>query len=105
MKKTYEVTKCLPDSEKYNLVSQMNRASVSIPSNIAEGSSRNSDKDYCRFLQISLGSSFELDTQCEVVKELYKDCTTKVEELQQMIDEECRMIQGFINKIKSETKY
>ncbi|WP_289053642.1 four helix bundle protein [Carboxylicivirga marina] len=99
VKKTYELTKKLPESEKYNLISQMNRASVSIPSNIAEGSSRKSDKDFNRFLQIALGSSFELDTQCEVVKELYVGFDKELEELQNKVDEECRMIQGFINKI------
>ncbi len=101
VKNTYELTSKLPESEKFNLISQMNRASVSIPSNIAEGSSRNSDKDFRRFLQISLGSSFELDTQCEVVKDLYKGFDNEIEELQNIIDEECRMIQGFINKICS----
>ena len=99
VKMTYAITKKLPDSEKFNLVSQMNRACVSIPSNIAEGSSRNSDKDFRRFLQISLGRCFELDTQCEVINELYPDLEQEIEHLQSVIDEECRMIQGFINKV------
>ncbi|MCT4588626.1 MAG: four helix bundle protein [Carboxylicivirga sp.] len=99
VKNTYELTKKLPESEKYNLISQMNRDSVSIPSNIAEGSSRKSDKDFNRFLQIALGSSFELDTQCEVVKEIYDGFDNELGELQNQIDEECRMIQGFINKV------
>lgn len=59
---TYELAKRLPDSEKFALISQMTRASVSIPSNIAEGSSRDSDKDYRHFLRMALGSSFELET-------------------------------------------
>ncbi len=62
VKLTYQLTKELPSEEKFNLVSQMNRSAVSIPSNIAEGSSRKSEKDYYRFLEIALGSSFELDT-------------------------------------------
>lgn len=53
VKKVYVLTKQFPNEEKYGIVSQMTRAAVSIPANIAEGSSRNSDKDYARFLQIS----------------------------------------------------
>ncbi|WP_430810701.1 MULTISPECIES: four helix bundle protein [unclassified Carboxylicivirga] len=99
VKKTYWLTNKLPEREKYNLVAQMNRASVSIPSNIAEGSSRKSEKDFNRFLQIALGSSFELDTQCEVIKELYEGFDDELDDLQNIIDEECRMIQGLINRV------
>lgn len=52
-----------PKKEKYGISSQITKAAVSIPSNIAEGSSRTSERDYCRFIEISLGSSFELETQ------------------------------------------
>jgi four helix bundle protein len=52
---TYKLTKDFPESEKYGLTSQLNRAAVSVPSNIAEGSSRNSEKDNIRFLEIALG--------------------------------------------------
>ena len=65
-----ELTSTLPDTEKFGLISQMNRCSVSIPSNIAEGCSKDSQKDFIRFLQISLGSAFELETQLEVCIEL-----------------------------------
>ncbi len=66
----YEFTSKLPDSEKYGLISQMNRCCVSIPSNIAEGCSKDSQKDFIRYLQISLGSAFELETQLEICKEI-----------------------------------
>ena len=59
----YEITENLPKKETYGLVSQMNRAAVSVPSNIAEGSGKVSNKDFARFLSISLGSLFELETQ------------------------------------------
>lgn len=62
-KEVYTATAEFPDSEKYGIISQMRRCSVSIPSNIAEGSSRNSDKEFSYFLRVSLGSSFELETQ------------------------------------------
>jgi four helix bundle protein len=64
------MTKIFPKEEKYGIVDQMRRASVSIPSNIAEGSSRNSNKDFSRFLGYSMGSAYELETQLEISKEL-----------------------------------
>jgi four helix bundle protein len=60
---TYKLIDTFPKSEKYSLARQASKSAVSIPSNIAEGSSRSSSKDYSRFLEISLGSSFELETQ------------------------------------------
>ena len=60
---TYILLNELPESEKYGLRSQISRCAVSIPSNIAEGCSRKSEKDIKRFLEYSLGSCFELETQ------------------------------------------
>jgi len=62
VKEAYKISSSLPDSEKFGLVSQINRCVVSIPANIAEGSSKYSQKDFVRFLQISLGSSYELES-------------------------------------------
>ena len=70
VKEIYKLTKDLPNAEKFGLISQMNRCSISIPSNIAEGCSKDSQKDFIRFLQISLGSAFELETQLEICIEL-----------------------------------
>lgn len=58
----YEITENLPKMETYGLISQMTRAAMSVPSNIAEGSGR-TDKDFSHFLSIALGSLFELNTQ------------------------------------------
>ena len=60
---TYKVTKTFPSEEKYGLISQLNRCSVSIPSNIAEGIGRQSNKETIHFLYLSKGSSNELETQ------------------------------------------
>ena len=68
--RVYEITKTFPDDEKFGLVSQIRRASVSIPSNIAEGAARNSDKEMLRFIDISLGSIAELETQMIISKNL-----------------------------------
>jgi four helix bundle protein len=62
-KQTYKLTKQFPSNEIYCLTSQMNRSAVSIPSNIAEGAGRNSNKEFTQFLNIAIGSSFELETQ------------------------------------------
>jgi four helix bundle protein len=62
----YNFVEKFPKDERFGLISQMTRSAVSIPSNIAEGASRNSEKDFGRFLEISLGSAFELETQIRI---------------------------------------
>ncbi|MGC9338048.1 MAG: four helix bundle protein [Candidatus Cloacimonadia bacterium] len=66
----YRETNKFPKSERYGLTNQIRRASVSIPSNIAEGASRNSTKDYLHFLYIALGSISEVETQLQIAKNL-----------------------------------
>ena len=80
--KVYELTKTFPDDEKFGLISQIRRASVSIPSNIAEGAARNSDKEMIIFLDISLGSIAELETQLIIAENLkYLDNTDIYEDI------------------------
>ncbi len=62
VKEIYSSTSKLPESEKYGLISQINRCVISISGNIAEGSAKDSQKDFIRFLQISLGSAYELES-------------------------------------------
>jgi four helix bundle protein len=66
----YENCKQFPEDEKFGLVIQIKRATVSIPSNIAEGYARNTTKDYLRFLSIALGSAYEVQTQLLLSREL-----------------------------------
>lgn len=96
----YLATKNFPFNEMYGLTSQIRRSAVSIPSNIAEGYGRRSTGDYKRFLQIAIGSLFELQTQIEIAfnlqymaKELFENLIEKTKELD-------RMLSSLINKIK-----
>lgn len=66
----YEITSNFPESEKFGLTNQLRRVSVSIPSNKAEGSSRKTNKDFSRFLQIALGSAYEIETQLLIAFDL-----------------------------------
>jgi four helix bundle protein len=89
----YRAASYLPDQEKFGLKSQMTRAAVSVPSNIAEGCSRSSNKLYKNFLEIALGSSFELETQFLLALEmklipadLSEDILSELNELQKMMN-------------------
>lgn len=93
----YQLTATFPESEKYGLVSQMRRAAVSIPSNIAEGAARHSKKEFAQFLYIAMGSCAELDTQLIVSEELDFVSFESAQQAVQLIEEVKRMIQGLIN--------
>ena len=87
-KKVYQVTGNFPTEERFGLVNQMRRCAVSIPSNIAEGYGRGSDKELLRFLYVALGSSNELETQ--LILSL---------ELSFMKEEDSRMLQGLNTEV------
>ena len=97
---TYELTASFPSSEKFGICSQMTRAAVSIPSNVAEGSSRKSEKDYNRFIEISLGSSFELETQLLIAKAVAYGDRVQTDNLLVKLNEEQRMLASFMNSLK-----
>lgn len=100
-RKIYEVTGNFPVNEKFGIVSQMTRAAVSIPSNIAEGAGRNSNKDFANFLGIAIGSIFELHTQiaiCEQIGYINEETAKQLEQqiytLQQQITTYKQRIEG-----------
>lgn len=100
VRKTYSLSKQLPTVEKFGLSSQITRAAISIPSNIAEGSSRSTDKDKKRFAEIALGSAFELETQLLTIRDLELANPVDADELIEGLHEEQRMINSFITTLK-----
>ena len=92
---SFKITSDFPSQEKFGLIAQINRCAVSIPSNIAEGSSRTSDKDYKRFIEISLGSCFELETQLLIGQELKYGNETLMRHLLNLLAEEEKMLTAF----------
>ena len=68
VQENYRLTRTFPDFERFGLAVQMNRCAVSIPSNIAEGSSKSTDRHFNKYLEVSLGSAFEWETQLVVAK-------------------------------------
>jgi len=81
VKEIYRITNKFPAREKFGIISQMQRCAISIPSNIAEGCSRNSEKEYKRYLEIAMGSSFELETQLIISADLAYIKTEQLENL------------------------
>ena len=97
--KIYDMTDRFPRSELYALTQQMRRAAVSIPSNVAEGFVRNHSKEYTQFLHISLGSCAELDTQLIICGRRNYIKKVQLEQLQEDINHETRMLVSLINKL------
>ena len=93
-KSIFKVTRSFPGDERYGLISQMTRAAVSIPSNIAEGCGRKSNKELHQFLNISLGSAFELETQCIIAKEFGYIDAKQLEDITQLLTDIQKMIYG-----------
>ena len=101
VQKIYEIAKNFPKSELYSLGDQIKRASISIPSNIAEGSGRNTTKEFIQFLYISLGSACELETQLIIAHKL--KYIKNINNLINNINEIKKMINGLINSLKKGT--
>ena len=95
----YKLTASFPIEEKFGLVSQMTRAAVSIPSNIAEGAGRNSDKDFAHFISIAIGSLYELNTQIVLSERLGYINQSQSQELQKKLDNLQRKSVSFKSKL------
>lgn len=97
VKEIYVVTGLLPKEEVYNLSSQMRRAALSIPSNIAEGYCRRGKKEYMQFLGIASGSAAELETQIIVAKEIYPHLD--YEKAESLLQEVRKMLFALLKKL------
>ena len=96
----YRITKIFPKEEEYGLKSQIRRAAVSIPSNISEGCSRSSEKEFRRFLEISLGSSFEVETDVIIAERLQMIPERESKIILGALQLEQKRINSLVTKIK-----
>jgi four helix bundle protein len=96
----YSFTRNFPKDELYGLTNQIRRASISIPSNIAEGFGRNTRREFKRFLEISIGSLFELQTQLEISKKLQFLSEEEFNSVYSLTREIEAMLASLIRKLK-----
>lgn len=97
----YKITKTFPKDELYGLTSQIRRASVSIPSNIAEGAARKGNKEIIQFLYIALASASEVETQLIIANNLNYIESPEYDEYSNTISRICRMLSSLIKSISS----
>lgn len=100
VKKAYQVTRNFPKDEQYGLSSQIRRAAVSIPVNIAEGKGRYHKKEYIQFLYMARGSAYEMMTLLQVARELGYLMSDEARELLQSCQEITAMLNGLIHSIQ-----
>lgn len=104
VKDIYIYTKAFPQDEKFGLVSQIRRSSISVPVNIAEGAARKSTKEFVQFLYISLGSATELDTLILLSADLGYIQMAEAAKLIEKLDHISKLIYGLIKKLEKDTK-
>jgi four helix bundle protein len=97
---TYRLSGTFPRSEVYGLVSQIRRAAVSIPSNIAEGAARRTTRDFLAFLHVARGSLAEVETQLLIAQRVGAVPPNACSALQVLVDEVGRILQAFINSLR-----
>ena len=100
VREVYELLRRFPKEEQYALCDQLRRAVVSIPSNIAEGCGRETEKDQTHFLNIAYGSLMEVLAQMDVAYDLGYLKKEEFDEIERLVDEEAKMIAGMIRKRK-----
>ena len=97
----YRVTRAFPSDERFGMISQMRRAAVSIPSNIAEGRGRATVRDYRNFVLHARGSAYELETQIEIARMLAYIDDQRARELTQRANEVQRLINGLARSLEA----
>jgi len=103
VREIYKLTRLYPKEERYGLISQTNRAAISISANIAEGLGRNYKKDTIQFLHISRGSAYEVETLLNVAQMVNIIDDQAFNNLSEIINRNIRVINGFINYLESKT--
>ena len=104
-KQVYQLTQSFPSEEKFGLVSQMRRAAVSVPSNVAEGQARNTTGEFVQFVSHAEGSLAELDTQIRLSIELGFCRELAVKSIQELIVEEQKMLKSLRRSLRGERAY
>lgn len=97
----YTFVLVLPSDQKFILTSQIQRAAIAIPSNIAEGAKRGYRKEYIHFLSIAYASASELETQILLIKRLYPDLETQADEILILNEEVLKMLNVLISNLKT----
>jgi four helix bundle protein len=95
----YQLTESFPKSELYGLTSQMRRAAVSIPANIAEGSARGHRQEYCQFVKIAYASGAELETHLEIARQLKFVSNAYVKNTEALLDETMKMLNALAKSL------
>ncbi len=96
----YKITNQLPDKERFGLISQINRAAISVCANVAEGWGRESSKSYIQFLKIARGSLFELETLLLIADKQYEINKEQIEKAFSLQNETSRILNGLIKSIE-----
>ena len=100
VKRTYKLLKKFPEEERFAMCDQLRRASVSVTPNVAEGVNRFSLKDKARFIEIAYGSLMEVSSQFEIAEELGYITTSDRQNMDQLIEEDARLLSGLLNSYK-----
>jgi four helix bundle protein len=103
VKSIYELSVSFPNEEKFGITSQLRRCSISIPTNIAEGCGRNTDKDFAHFLNVSLGSAYELESLLYLCFDLNLISENKLKDILPIISEVQKMTFGLIKTLRQES--
>ncbi len=103
VEEVYRLIRSIPESERFALIDQIRRSVISIPSNIAEGRGRNTEKEFVRFLNIANGSAFELETQLIICLRLGYLSEVQSEKAFQLCGEVCKMLNSLIKKLTAKS--
>lgn len=103
VKRTYKLLKKFPDEERFAMCNQLRRASISVTSNIAEGVNRFSLKDKSHFIEMAYGSLMEVSSQFEIAEELGYITVDDRQNMNQLIEEDARLLSGLLNSYKPST--